>query len=269
VWVSSLHGCLFGVWIGLCAAPAVASDAANPADPRRSGNHFLSPQLQALQADLARSPITLWVEQGHSRWQAQCSGCHGEMASLKTAVASFPKLAPDGTTLLNLEDQIAVCSHRKQPINTASRPIAVSASASAATALTPESEPLLALSAALRRAAKGEPLQARAVQPYFERGEKLYTTRMGRINLACAHCHDDKVGASMRNEVISQAQPTGFPIFRQSWQTLGSIERRLRACYSGVQAPVPELGSAQLRDLELFLTVRAKGMPLDGPSVRR
>jgi L-cysteine S-thiosulfotransferase len=83
------------------------------------------------------------------------------------------------------------------------------------------------------------------------------------------HCHDQKVGAQMRADVISQGHTTGFPIYRMSWQTLGSTERRLRACYSGVQAPLPPPGSANLRDLELFMKVRANGMVLDGPSIRR
>jgi len=73
----------------------------------------------------------------------------------------------------------------------------------------------------------------------------------------------------MRADVISPANPTGFPIFRMSWQRLGSVERRLRACYSGVQAELPAPGDPVLRELELYLKVRAKGMPLDGPSIRR
>ena len=89
------------------------------------------------------------------------------------------------------------------------------------------------------------------------------------MNLACVHCHDAKVGANLRAEVISPAHPSGFPIYRMSWQGLGSIDRRLRACYSGVQASVPSAGSVELRQLELFLKTRAEGMVLDGPSIRR
>jgi L-cysteine S-thiosulfotransferase len=222
-------------------------------DSRVSGNTFLSPSLQALQNDPARSPITLWLERGQSLWQAQCTACHGDMSQLKQAAATFPKLAPDGKTLRNLEDQIVHCSKRTP----------------AKAVLAIDSEPTLALSAALHDLARSQSINVAPVQPHLANGERLYTTRMGRINLACTHCHDEKVGANMRSEVISQAQPTGFPIFRQSWQTLGGIDRRLRACYSGVQAPMPEMGSTQLRDLELFLKVRAQGMPLDGPSLRR
>jgi sulfur-oxidizing protein SoxA len=222
-------------------------------DNRVSGSTFLSPALQALQNDAARNPITLWVERGQTLWQAQCTSCHGEISQLKKAVATFPKLSPNGKSLRNLEDQILHCSQRSPAKET----------------LSIESEPILALSAALHQAAKGEAIQVSPVQPHLANGEQLYTTRMGRINLACTHCHDEKVGANMRSEIISQAQPTGFPIFRQSWQTLGSIDRRLRACYSGVQEVVPPMRSAELRDLELFLKVRAQGMPIEGASLRR
>jgi sulfur-oxidizing protein SoxA len=92
---------------------------------------------------------------------------------------------------------------------------------------------------------------------------------MGRINLACTHCHDQRIGKQMRADGISPGHPTGFPIFKMSWQGMGSIDRRLRACFSGVQADVPKPGSAELRQLELFLKMRSQGMPLEGPSLRR
>ena len=73
----------------------------------------------------------------------------------------------------------------------------------------------------------------------------------------------------MRSDVISPANPTGFPIYRMSWQGMGSIDRRLRACYSGVQAAMPPAGDQTLRQLELYLKVRAQGLTVDGPSIRR
>ena len=89
------------------------------------------------------------------------------------------------------------------------------------------------------------------------------------MNLACLHCHDQNIGRQLRADVISPGHPTGFPVYRMSWQGLGSVERRLRACFSGVQAQMPPPGDPVLRDLELYLKVRASGMPLDGPSIRR
>ena len=73
----------------------------------------------------------------------------------------------------------------------------------------------------------------------------------------------------MRADVVSPGHPTGFPIYRMSWQKPGTLDRRLRACFSGVQATIPPAGAPELRALELYLKVRAAGKPLDGPSIRR
>lgn len=231
-----------------------------------SGYVYLSPQLQILQNDANRNPIALWLDRGKNLWQTQCQSCHADIRALKQSAVSFPRLAADGTKLFNLEDQIARCQQRNAP-----------AAASFSSAAAPnDHEDVLALSAALHQAAKGELIQLAATpaqqtlwQAHLDKGQQLYQTRMGRINLACTHCHDQKVGAQMRADTISQGHPTGFPIYRMGWQTLGSMERRLRACYSGVQATIPRPGSADLRDLELFMKVRANGMPLDEPSIRR
>jgi sulfur-oxidizing protein SoxA len=217
-------------------------------DARKSGTHFLSAQLQALQNDADKNPVQLWIGRGQLLWQSNCTSCHQEIVNMAAKVASFPKLNRD-KTLVNLED--AIDNH---------------------TGIQTSSEDVLALSAALHQAAKGELIHVQPIEPHYSRGQQLWSTRIGRINLSCAHCHDithGRVGTNMKAEVISQAQPTGFPIYRMSWQSLGTLERRLRACYSGVQAPLPSAGSPELRDLELFLKVRANGMVIDGPSVRR
>lgn len=215
------------------------------ADARVSGNTFLSKQLQDLQSDPSKHPAQLWIERGGQLWQVQCASCHLDITSLKSKVVTFPKLNTN-KQLVNLEDYVS--SHSQTKL---------------------EADDVLALSAALHQAAKGAVIHAEPIEPHYAQGKALWSTRMGRINLACVHCHEQMVGTNMRAEVISQAQPTGFPIYRLSWQTLGSLERRLRACYSGVQAPLPPLGSPELRDLELFLKVRANGMTIDGPSIRK
>jgi L-cysteine S-thiosulfotransferase len=242
----------FAKLLGKCLAGLIlyglAQSCFAQTDARVSGINFLSKQLQDLQNDVDKNPAQLWIERGNQLWQSQCSSCHGDITSVKSKVAAFPKLNAS-KQLVNLEDHIQ--DHGKAKF---------------------ESDDVLALSAALHQAAKGERIQVQGVMPHLQNGERLWNTRMGRINLACVHCHgitDGRVGANMRGEVVSQAQPTGFPIYRMSWQTLGTTERRLRACYSGVQAPIPPAGSPELRDLELFLKVRANGMTIDGPSVRR
>ena len=233
------------------------------AQTRLSGNQFLTPQLQVMQQDADVNPITLWIEKGQILWRDSCERCHQSTDNLRTSAAQHPRLVTHNKSshLVNLEDQINACRVR-----------------AGQTPKGLEDDDTLALSALLHRIAQGLSIQVQAPaeesgmqrwQDDLLQGAQLYSTRMGRLNLACVHCHDDKVGASLRAEVVSPGHPTGFPIYRLNWQNMGSLDRRLRACYSGVQATLPAPGSASLRQLELYLKVRANGMPLDGPSIRR
>jgi sulfur-oxidizing protein SoxA len=249
------------LWILSC------TQMANAVDQRMSGSVYLSPQLQVLQNDTGRNPIALWLDRGKDLWQTQCQSCHADIRNLKLSAVRFPRLTTDGTKLQNLEDQIAHCLQRSTLTD---------APSSSATTVPNDHGDILALSAALHQVARGERIQIVAApaqqtqwQTRLDKGQQLYQTRMGRMNLACMHCHDQKVGAQMRADTISQGHPTGFPIYRMGWQTLGSMERRLRACYSGVQATIPSPGNVDLRDLEFYMKVRANGMLLDGPSIRR
>lgn len=232
---------------------------------RQSGSAFLSSDLLNLQNDEFTNPALLWVDRGEALWLNNCAQCHPKARGIASAVVAYPvwKKAldkPNGK-LFNLEDQIASC------INRNSR-----------TQLNIESNEVLSLSAYLSSLAKG--LKVQVIQPsdtfakqewqaFLDRGAYLYTTRIGRMNLSCTQCHDGKVGVALRAELISPGFLTGFPIYRQSWQTLGSTDRRLRACYSGVQASIPTPAHPDLRSLELFLKIRSEGMIWEGPSIRR
>ena len=56
--------------------------------------------------------------------------------------------------------------------------------------------------------------------------------RQGQLNLACANCHDDNWDKRLAGSAITQGHPTGYPLYRLEWQSLGSLQRRLRACIS-------------------------------------
>ena len=68
--------------------------------------------------------------------------------------------------------------------------------------------------------------------------------------------------------MIPQAHPTGYPLYRLEWQGMGTLQRRLRNCMSGVRAEPFALGSSELVALELYLLGRAAGMPLETPAIR-
>jgi sulfur-oxidizing protein SoxA len=59
-----------------------------------------------------------------------------------------------------------------------------------------------------------------------------------------------------------------FPNYRLEWQSLGSLQRRLRNCLVGIRAEPYEFGAPELVDLELFLRWRARGMIIETPAVR-
>ena len=103
----------------------------------------------------------------------------------------------------------------------------------------------------------------------FESGQRLFSTRIGQMNLACTNCHDDNYGRKLLNDTISQGHINAYPAYRIEWQDFGSLHRRLRACFYGVRAQLPTAGSDELLDLELFLAWRSQGLPVETPGVRR
>jgi len=228
-------------------------------ETRQSGNQFLSRELLDLSKDASINPITLWIDQGAQIWQKDCQGCHQDLNQIRQSVVSLPRWKKN--QLINLEDQIVQCFAKKQ-----------------ITGLSLESSDVLAVSTFLSDSAKGlkvqvqspiDQLEKKAWQEALNHGAQIYTQRLGRVNLSCTQCHDLNIGKNLRSDVISPGFITGFPIYRQSWQAMGSMDRRLRACYSGVQAAIPPSGHRDLRSLELFLKNRSEGMIWEGPSIRR
>ena len=221
--------------------------------------------LAQLQSANAMNPIGLWIDEGKRKWEKDCNACHA-LEKVVKAVPNFPKLDAS-QKLINLEDQISVCRKRDANTPTASGQF-----------FSNDDNSTLELSTFLNDAARqltihiappSNPTHATIWKQNLTEGEKLFKTRLGHMNLSCQQCHDGKVGASMRAQKITAGHPTGFPAYRISWQGLGSIERRIRACYSGVQAQVPAPQDIRLRQLELYLKTRAQGLPLEGPSIRQ
>ena len=106
-------------------------------------------------------------------------------------------------------------------------------------------------------------------RPSSRPARALYGEQQGQLDLACAQCHDQSWGKRLRAERLSQGHSNGFPAYRLEWQTLGSLHRRLRACFQGVRAEPPVAGSPDLVALELYLAWREQGLPIETPAVRR
>jgi len=104
--------------------------------------------------------------------------------------------------------------------------------------------------------------------PFLEAGRAIFHRRWGQLNFACAQCHDDNWKEKLAGAPITQAHPTGYPLYRLEWQSVGSLQRRLRNCMVGMRIEAYALGAPEYVDLELYLMWRARGMKLETPAVR-
>jgi sulfur-oxidizing protein SoxA len=231
-------------------------------DSRRSGLDFMTPATQALQRDDTQNPAMLWVLDGQALWSqaagrggGACADCHGDAAkSMRGVAARYPRFDASLGRPLELGERIAQCRVRQGVAPPA-----------------PESPERLALQAYVALQSRGLPIAPdddSRLAPFVARGQSLYTQRIGQLNLSCAQCHDGLAGGHLGGSVIPQAHPTGYPIYRLEWQSLGSLQRRLRNCMSGVRAEPYAYGAPELVELELFLAARARGMLLETPAVR-
>jgi sulfur-oxidizing protein SoxA len=270
-WVPACAGmtlcfaALAGALVWLLPFPAVGEEPTRAIAPSdlRSGKDFVSPETRAQQKDLTVNPGMLWVEQGEKLWreaagaeEKSCASCHGEPSSLAGVAARYPAFDAKAQRLLNLEARIQQCRVERQK----------------AAPLAYESQPLLSLAALVAHQSRGLPMRVAIdgpVRPFFEAGRTLYYERQGQLDLSCAQCHEQSWGKRLRAEKISQGHPNGFPAYRLEWQTLGSLHRRLRACFQGVRAEPPVSGSAELVNLELYLAWRAQSLAVETPAVRR
>ena len=258
--------CLLVVGL-VCALPLLAlsqepTRAIAPSD-LRSGTEFVSPETRAQQEDLTVNPGMLWVEQGEKLWREadgadgkSCASCHGEASSLAGVATRYPVYDAKAQRLLNLEGRIQQCRVERQK----------------AAPLAYESQPLLSLTALVAHQSRGQPMGATIdgpARPFFEAGRTLYYEQQGQLDLSCAQCHEQSWGKRLRTERISQGHPNGFPAYRLEWQTMGSLHRRLRACFQGVRAEPFVSGSPELVNLELYLAWRAQGLNIETPAVRR
>jgi sulfur-oxidizing protein SoxA len=247
------------------ALRALAQEPPRPIAPSdlRSGKEFVSPETRGQQDDLTINPGMLWVEQGDKLWRApagaeakSCASCHGAPTALKGAATRYPLYDDRLGGRLNLEARIQQCRAERQQ----------------APSLAYESQELLALTALVAHQSRGLPMSVAIdgpARPFFDRGRALYHQRQGQLDLACAQCHDQSWGKRLRAERISQGHATGFPTYRLEWQTLGSLHRRLRACFQGVRAEPYPSGAPELVALELYLAWRAQALPIETPAVRR
>lgn len=248
--------------VGLLLAVAGTAPAGADAE-RRSGYDSMTPALRAMQDDETSNPGMLWVGEGETLWSAKtaprnvaCASCHGDATtSMRGVAARYPAYDERTARPLTLAGRIDLCRVRYQ----------------GAPALGIDDQTLLALSSYVGRQSLASPIASIAdprLEPYRARGEALYRRPIGQLAMSCAQCHDANAGGRLAGSVIPEAHPTGYPIYRLEWQTLGSLTRRVRGCMNGVRAEPFADDAVELIELELYLRQRAAGLPVETPAVR-
>jgi L-cysteine S-thiosulfotransferase len=232
-----------------------------PLSERRSGYDTMSRETRAMQDDDMANPATLWIIEGEALWNAKgtstksCADCHGDASSsMKGVAARYPAFDAKRHGPVDLAQQINICRSERQN----------------ATPFRFESRELLALTAFVARQSRGMRIDAgdERMKPFVDAGRAMFNERQGQLNLSCAQCHDDNWGRQLAGSTIPQAHPTGYPIYRLEWQSLGSLQRRLRNCLFGMRAEPYDYEAPDAVALEAFLMWRARGMPMDAPAVR-
>jgi L-cysteine S-thiosulfotransferase len=253
--------------LGCAWAIAAAQAPETGISLRRSGFESMGPELQAMQRDESLNPGMLWVLDGEALWQSEeprdagqarrsCAGCHGQAWSSMRGVATrYPALDARLARPLDLSGRINLCRTRHQQ----------------ADAWAPEAAPLLALEAWVAMQSRGLPLAPPAdpaLLPYRERGAALFRKRLGQLDLSCADCHDAMAGKRLGGNPIPPGDPTPYPAYRLQWQNLGSLQRRIRNCMTGVRAEPLTYGGVEMIELSLHLALRARGLAIEAPGVR-
>lgn len=106
----------------------------------------------------------------------------------------------------------------------------------------------------------------------YRRGERLFYTKAGQLNFACASCHvpGSIMGHKLRGE--TPTTPFGdaahYPTYRTPVGALESIQERFARCHGQMRTMALKPGDAVYTDLEVFMTVLSNGYPVSLPSAR-
>jgi sulfur-oxidizing protein SoxA len=122
-----------------------------------------------------------------------------------------------------------------------------------------------AVTAYLRSLANGQKVAVRvpaAAEERFEQGRRLYFTRLGQRNFACASCHVQGAGKRFADVPLSAAvgQATRWPFIRDGDAV--TLQAQIRECLERMEAAPFAAGSDELNHIEYYLTYLSQGLPV-------
>ncbi len=227
-----------------------------------SGWVYRSRETQELQADDFDNPGMIFVDDAREAWakaegaaDQSCQSCHGDPEKMAGVRPVYPKWNEDAGEVRTLAMQVNDCRETRM-----------------------EAEPwgytsgeMANMEALISSVSRGMPINVAIDGPVAEtwaKGEELYYTRFGQLELSCANCHEDNYDNNIRADHLSQGQINGFPVYRLKNARLNVAHSRFRGCVRDTRAQTFSAGSPEFVALELYVASRGNGLSVEGPSVR-
>jgi len=264
--------------LGLLASSAFAktpyhdgtAEVIKPTDKRHplseivSGYDFRKPMIRDVQDDDFANPAMLIADHGAELWE-KVDGSAGKALSavfegcaevpLDQVGAVYPRYHQGAGKVISLEQVINLCRE----------------TAMGAKPYKWESRDMLGITAYIRMQSRGARVNVAVDGPAsdaFQRGKELYYTRVGQLDMSCAHCHEDNYGNYIRADMLSQGNINGFPLYRLKWNGVGSTHRRFRGCMKNIRATPLPYGHDDYVALELYVAWRGNGLKVEAPAYR-
>lgn len=247
---------LSGILLAITAYPLLAEEA-------KSGYEYIKPATRAMQDDDFENPGMLSVERGQELFNEKqdgtgkaCSDCHGTDAQniQPQSIARYPVYDENRGGIVTLQKSIGYCRN-----NIGSKAL-------------PTNHPdLVALETFVRNRAHGEAVNVQVDGPMaalLEKGEKIYQTRYGLIDMSCSHCHSLYPGQMIRGQKISQGQGNGFPAYRLDIGEITNLHQRIQQCLTLMRAEPFDADSEEIKLLGLYIMSRSNGLRIETPAVR-
>jgi sulfur-oxidizing protein SoxA len=247
---------LSSILLAITACPLLAEEA-------KSGYEYIKPATRAMQDDDFENPGMLSVERGQELFNEKqdgsgkaCSDCHGADAREMDpkSIARYPVYDENRGGIVTLQKSINYCRN-----NIGSKAL-------------PTNHPdLVALETFVRNRAHGEAVNVQVDGPMaalLEKGEKIYQTRYGLIDMSCSHCQSLYPGQMIRGQKISQGQGNGFPAYRLDIGEITNLHQRIQQCLTLMRAEPFDADSEEIKLLGLYMMSRSNGLMIETPAVR-
>lgn len=241
------------------AGVAFTAQAVEP----KSGYEYLKAESQEMQDDEFQNPGMQWVEAGAERFNTpgangeSCGSCHGEEGEKldPARIARYPVYDATLKRPVTLQQRI----HMESEQRLGNKPMGY------------DSKEALQLEVFVRHLARGQKVNVQTTGPmqrYYEKGDKIYHTRAGQLDMACTLCHDLYAGQKIRANTLSQGQSNGYPAYRLKNGRINGLHSRFNQCYRQFRAEKMPLGNEDYVALEVYVNARGNGLEIETPGVR-